>query len=196
MRATPRVDAYATSFVAPYIAFSAEGSAHVGQRCVYAAQCTSGACVAPIDAPSFLYCTLACASSADCPRAMQCAEVEGQKECLYPMPSPGALGASCRSASECVGGLCGRADASSSSVCTLLCFPDDVSPCPRGFTCRPTHDDASINGCFAPATLPGAPSGGCRIDSSSTSSSTDVWSAFLGLVLAAMARRVRGAFGR
>jgi len=129
-----RVDAFLSDFIAPTMAAFADGSAPVGARCLFPEQCAGGAaaCITAPDDANVTYCTASCAASTDCPAGMQCVSVNGAgSQCRYPAPTPGALGAPCASASDCVDATC-----TSTGVCAVRCVPTSGTACPSGFECN------------------------------------------------------------
>src|SRR5262249_24760765 len=96
-----RVDPFVESFIAPFIAHSAEGSAEMGDRCYYTENCVSELCMPAQDDPRINYCSRACLSNTDCPLGMTCGATNGALRCLLSTPTPGSLGASCTSDAEC-----------------------------------------------------------------------------------------------
>lgn len=136
-----RIDAERASFVDPYLAATAPGTASVGDACLYDGQCSDGPCLVTHDDPELAFCSHACEHDADCPAAMQCA-ADG---CRYPEPSPGALGAPCQADSDCTTDVC------LAQVCTRACGAD--ATCPARFTCGGPEEGY----CFA------ASGGGCAV---------------------------------
>jgi len=134
-----RIDAAQQSFVAPYLAATAPGTAATGAACLYDGECALGACLGAKDDPALFFCTQPCSHDSDCPASMTCAS-DG---CRYPVPSPGALGSSCNANAECTTGVCRLA------VCTQSCLNDT---CPAGYECRGTGLERD---CFV------EPEGGC-----------------------------------
>ena len=121
-----RVDAYA-SFIAPWLAATAEGAAGPGDRCWYDANCaaTGGACTAALDDATLSFCAPACGASNSCPTGLQClADSAGNGLCRHPAPSPGAPGAACSDDSDCADGSCLAPSAGGGRVCAVECFPD------------------------------------------------------------------------
>ena len=124
-----RVDVQTASFIQPYLDAVAAQSLAVGARCFFDEECASGSCLLAPDDSLRWFCSQACRSSGDCPKAMTCAA----GACSYKAPSPGAIGATCPQASDCASGLC------DAEVCTQSCTPTQSS-CPSGFECRNTSD--------------------------------------------------------
>lgn len=137
-----RIDAAQQSFVAPYLAATAPGTAATGAACLYEGECAHGACLAAKDDPALAFCTQPCSHDSDCPATMTCAS-DG---CRYPVPSPGALGSPCTADAACTTGMC-RQD-----VCTRSCLNE---ACPAGYECSGSGLELA---CFA---KPGAGCGGC-----------------------------------
>ncbi len=134
-----RVDAFAASFLQPTMAMFAPGSAAAGARCFFPEQCAAGAsdCLVAPDDPSLTYCTKACQKTPDCPKGMSCvAGSGGASQCQFPVPTPGAYGATCSSDTDCIEGNC-TAAGSAAGICALRCDP--VTPmCPVDFACTNT----------------------------------------------------------
>ena len=144
-----RLDAYANHFIDSYFS---EASRHVvepGARCYADDNCALGRCFRPEDAPRRGYCAPSCREESECPRGMRCDARTGA--CLHPTPSPGAIGAACELPWDCGRGVCGRAEASGPSRCSLSCLGSDIA-CPENFACRPnlfaTAETATRNACF------------------------------------------------
>ena len=119
-----RVDGFA-DFIASYVAATGEGTAKVGDRCFYARQCAAGNCIAASDDPTITYCAPTCDGSAGCPSTMTCSD--GQ--CRYPTPTPGAIGSTCTTQSDCA-----STDCNAKHVCSKRCVSSDE--CPSGFDCE------------------------------------------------------------
>lgn len=119
-----RVDVAQADFIQPYLASIAAGSASTGDRCYFDEQCAGGPCLQATDEPKRFWCAQPCRTRGDCPAAMVCA-ADG---CRYPVPSPGALGATCAQASDCVSGICNV------GACTRACVPTGMD-CPAGYEC-------------------------------------------------------------
>jgi hypothetical protein len=149
-----RSDAY-TAFIAPYVAAAAEGTAAAGARCLYAGHCADGMeCAAALDEPRLSFCAPACAAGGACAAGLDC--VSGL--CRHLSPSPGALGAPCQSADECLDGVCAAPDGDAARVCTRTCFSDLAGFCPSGYACLPAGGGNGAQACFTSV----APmSGGC-----------------------------------
>jgi len=134
-----RIDAAQQSFVAPYLAATAPGTAATGAACLYDGECANGACLETKDDPDLYFCTQPCTHDSDCPASMTCAS-DG---CRYPVPSPGALGSPCTGDATCTTGMCRQ------MVCTRGCLND---ACPAGYECTGSGLEVA---CFA------KPEGGC-----------------------------------
>ncbi len=145
-----RVDAY-LDFIRPYVSATAEGAAAVGARCFYAANCASGQCLAPPDAPDVQYCTAPCGGDGDCPAAMKCVA----SSCRHPLPSPGALGGACAEDLDCEkNSLCAEA-MGGARACAVACDAGARAACPSGFSCAADAAHAPNSACFA------RPASGC-----------------------------------
>ncbi len=159
-----RVDAFTASFLQPTMAMFAPGSAAAGARCFFPEQCTGGAsdCLVAPDDPGLRYCTQACQKSPDCPKGMSCVAVSGgASQCQFPVPTPGAYGATCSSDTDCIEGNC-TAAGSAAGICALRCDP--VTPmCPVDFACTNTSgiDYFCIGQPAPPASKGGG--GGCAL---------------------------------
>jgi hypothetical protein len=163
-----RIDAQWDTFVAPLIEHIEATAEPIGAPCLSDGNCESGICLTPADAPSFPYCSRPCADGDGCPEGLECRESEGDlARCLFPPPSPGALGAPCNGDDDCELGLCVAFDEDAPRVCSALCF-SSADECPAATECQPStarHPDGkSIWGC-----APGrdvndfAPRGGCTV---------------------------------
>ncbi len=148
-----RVDAARDSFILPYLAATAGGTAATGDPCFYDGHCAEGTCRQATDDLLLSFCTRPCDGEGDCPSAMTCTS----HECRYPMPSPGALGSSCAADRACTSDDCYRPD-DDDGTCTRSCFGDPHS-CPAGFAC--TAVDTLVNLC-----LPADDGCGCRSSTS------------------------------
>lgn len=154
-----RVDVHA-GFVQSFIDATAIGAAGLGKRCYDDANCGSGVCAFPSDAPSVGYCTTSCGGTDECPLAMQCQAQPAGRQCRFDMPSPGSLATSCATDGDCHSRLCAQAAPASSPVCAARCF--EVSAiCPEGFACGPTVAPGQW-ACFAAPRSPDA-GGGCEV---------------------------------
>jgi hypothetical protein len=179
-----RVDAFVASFLQPTMAMFTPGSAAAGARCFFPEQCAGGAsdCLVASDDPALTYCTQACQTSPDCPKGMSCVAVSGgASQCQFPVPTPGAYGATCSSDTDCIQGNC-TATGSTAGVCALRCDP--VTPmCPPDFACTNTAgiDYFCIGQPPPPASKSG---GGCALGPSPAGA---VFSWLAGAALAAVA---------
>jgi hypothetical protein len=122
-----RVDAFQASFIQPYLNAIAPGTAHAGARCLYPEQCAAGTCTVAADDADVAYCAPSCVSGSSCPARMSCDA--SRSVCVYPAPSPGALGAPCASAEDCSGSEC-----TTLGVCSVRCVVA-TGDCPAGFEC-------------------------------------------------------------
>lgn len=173
-----RVDAYAADFVRPYVERTSPGAAALGDRCWYDANCATGTCRFPADAPEVGYCTQACAQDADCAGGMACTG----GACAYPAPSPGAAGAGCDRDRDCGARLCALDERSGERTCATACSLIGAA-CPSGSTC------VDVDGATRSVCLPDAPtSGGCRAGGE-TPPGAGLGLAILGLTLGWSARR-------
>ena len=178
-----RVDAYA-SFVQPWLQATAEASAGPGDRCWYPANCapSAGECAAALDDPTLSFCAPPCGSDGSCPAGLQClAASDGSSLCRHAPPSPGALGATCQVASDCVGGSCLAPASGGGSVCATACFSGLPGFCASGYDCSAIAGDGGQSACFVPAAPPGSHGGGCRVGAGSVPASGE----FVALLLAA-----------
>ncbi len=149
-----RVDAYA-SFIAPWLAATADGAAGAGDRCFYAAHCapSAGECARALDDATLSFCAPACDANDACPAGLRClAGADARKLCRHAPPSPGTVGASCHDASECVGAKCVAPASGGGAVCTATCFPDLPGFCATGARCSAVAGEAGQFACFAPET--------------------------------------------
>ena len=156
-----RVDAYADTFIAPFLAATAEGAAGAGDRCWYAENCATGECAPALDDPSLSFCAPAC--DGGCPAGLAClAGSDGRKLCRHAPPSPGATGAACASDDACNAGHCVARTSGGATVCAPECFVDLPGFCGDGFECAPVAGSGSQAACFARArgcAFAGAPDG-------------------------------------
>jgi secreted trypsin-like serine protease len=129
-----RVDAFVTSFIEPYLGSVGPDTAGAGARCLYPEQCSEGACVTASDDANIMYCAPTCSNGTTCPAKTTCTSAGDGSRCLYPLPTPGALGSSCSSATDCVGSEC-----IPEGVCSIPCVSGD-GDCPSGFECVNTSD--------------------------------------------------------
>jgi hypothetical protein len=142
------VDAYATDLLDR---FALVDAVPAGGRCLFDGNCESGHCIAPPDAPKIAYCDGACSAPTDCPSLMMCERAEVGSRCRYPEPSPGAMGTSCTSATDCNFAVCAHSSAAAASLCTTACFPNDNDACPAGFDCLTNPEVSGAFACFPPA---------------------------------------------
>ena len=152
-----RVDAYA-SFIATAMASYGDGTAHVGDRCLFPERCPGGAdfCFVP-DQADAAYCTAVCQDDGACPKGMSCTAAGSGSQCRWPVPTPGALGATCSSDTECIDGQC-----TSLNVCGLRCVPVGEDPCPGTNVC--TNTDGIEFFCLpGPAQSTSSGSSGCSL---------------------------------
>lgn len=143
-----RVDPFASTFIEPFVAETADGAAATGERCYHDGNCADGPCVFVDPDPRARYCSAPCDGDAACPDAMICDD----GACRYDGPSPGTPGWPCETALDCASGSClapADPDDGDVRVCATAC------PCPDGLECRASATGADA--CFAPAT----PEGGC-----------------------------------
>ncbi|HEY6461758.1 MAG TPA: trypsin-like serine protease, partial [Polyangiaceae bacterium] len=127
-----RVDAVAADFVTPTLAALGDGTSAPGQRCLYPEQCAAGAgaCITADDDPDVHYCTTGCAFDADCPHGMLCvATADLRTRCVYPFPTPGAIGAPCSGDGDCAEGTC-----TSAGACGMPCVSGGAA-CPGASQC-------------------------------------------------------------
>jgi len=148
-----RVDVARETFIAPYLAATAPGTAATGDPCFYEGHCTEGTCRHAADDPLLSFCTRPCDADRDCPAAMTCAA----GECRYPLPSPGALGSSCTGDGDCTSDDCYRPDGSE-GTCTRSCLGKPDS-CPAGFEC--VAIDTFVNDCLPKSAGCGCTAGAC-----------------------------------
>jgi secreted trypsin-like serine protease len=127
-----RVDAFDAAFIQPYLSSIAQGTAQPGARCLYPEQCAASACVVAADDPNLAYCAPMCTTSASCPASTTCTPDDGGSVCLYPLPTPGAIGSSCAQPTDCVGSTCIPA-----GICSVRCVSGGTD-CPSGFDCENT----------------------------------------------------------
>jgi hypothetical protein len=181
-----RVDAFDASFVAPYLAATAEGAAQAGDRCWYAENCApgAGACFPAVDDAARSFCSPPCGAGDACPAGLAClADGAGARLCRHAPPSPGAAGAPCADASQCTDGLCVARAGSASPVCARRCFPDLPGMCAAGSSCVATSEGAGAAACFS-----SAPSG-CSAVPRSGADASSLASLLLALLLVARALR-------
>ncbi|MBX3246227.1 MAG: S1 family peptidase [Myxococcales bacterium] len=144
-RAT-RVDAHVDGFLRPWLDAWAPGAVSLGGACLYDMHCESARCVAAFDDPSLRFCAAPCAAARDCAAPLVCEEAL----CRHPLPSPGALGATCDGDLACARGECLEDE----QVCSVRCVTGR-GDCPAGFECA--HLGGTRFYCLAAPT----PSRGC-----------------------------------
>ncbi len=132
-----RVDVAMASFIAPYLASTAAGSATLGQRCYHDEQCSGGPCLVAVDEPRLSFCGKPCTGARDCAAPLECSA----EFCRPETPSPGALGAACTLPGDCVSATCYIAAGASKGVCSRRCVAVG-NDCPATFTCRNTANTA------------------------------------------------------
>ena len=150
-----RVDAVTADFIVPTMAALGQGTVPDGGACMYDEQCAGGGpCVVAPDDANVRYCTSRCNLGEDCPAGMVCTDVgDFASQCRYPLPSPGAIGASCSSDADCVDAPC-----ADNGVCAIACSPVDGT-CPAGYAC--TFTGGIDFSCLAPPPTGGG--GGCAL---------------------------------
>jgi V8-like Glu-specific endopeptidase len=176
-----RVDVFAGELVDPYIAdrdapdCAGGGACRAGclpkdpdcaprphgERCVDGAECAGGVCLPAPDDASVRYCTGLCSGAADCAPGMGCVDASGgQRVCVYPAPTPRALGAACAGDLDCASLECLalEGDDEAPARCVRYCTPDSQARgCPAGFHCAAVPGDEH-------ACLPGdGDGGGCAV---------------------------------
>ena len=114
------------AFIDEYIADTAAHTRDLGEWCLYDQHCTSDACIAALDDPAVHYCSRECTRDDDCTDGMTCED----SQCRHPAPTPGALGAPCRTDDDCIHGAC-----ESGGYCTVRCV-SAAADCPVRFTCE------------------------------------------------------------
>lgn len=152
-------------FVRGFVARMTDGAAKDGEPCYFAEHCGGAACLTAVDDPAIHYCGRSCAADADCPASMRCTS----GSCRYPLPTPGAIGASCASDDACTSGFCAK-----EGTCSRSCVAD--GDCPSGFVCSL----AAIPAYCAPAEPPRASGGSCALGAPRAH---DDWSLVLLLLL-------------
>jgi uncharacterized protein (TIGR03382 family) len=152
-----RVDVHA-DFVTDIVARTAPRAGAAGDRCWYPQNCANSACLPAVDEPRWSFCAPRC-SDGHCPGDLECMTIDGVARCHHPLPSPGAEGSSCATATDCAGELCLAPADDDRDVCTQRCFSDLPGfDCPSGESCRKAADGGEA--CFAP------PDDGCGCQSS------------------------------
>ena len=188
-----RVDAYAASFVTPWLAATAEGAAGPGDRCWYAANCAAGAgeCAPALDDASLSFCAPSCAGG--CPAGLAClAGGDGRELCRHAPPSPGATGAACSDDGACNAGHCVARAGSATTVCAPTCFAELPGFCGAGFECAAVAGGGAQSACFA------ARGGGCAFAAAARSEGNGNGRAtiFVALVISAGAAARRRRWSR
>jgi V8-like Glu-specific endopeptidase len=105
----------------------------LGEACGGDDECEFARCQAAVDDPRLRYCTEECDPEfpLDCQGGMECADPDGAgARCLWPGPTPGALGSTCGIGSDCRSGLC------EAGVCVEPCDQVAGGVCPAPFECR------------------------------------------------------------
>ncbi len=148
-----RVDAFDSAFIQPYLSSIAPGTAQPGARCLYPGQCAASECVVAADDPNLAYCSPSCTTSSTCPAGTTCTPGDGGSRCLYPLPTPGAIGSSCKQPADCVGSTC----VAQMGVCSVRCVSGGTD-CPVGFDCENTSGIDFY--CIATPPPPAAKTGG------------------------------------
>ncbi len=120
-----RVDTHLESFIEPFLAATAPGSAALGEPCVYDQQCEGGRCIQALDEPSLRFCSRPCAGDDDCVAPLVCEDAL----CRFRLPSPGATGSPCGSDGDCLRGEC-----LDEGVCSVRCV-SGRGDCPDGYEC-------------------------------------------------------------
>lgn len=127
----------------------------VGDACSDPAECDFRLCQAGLDDPRVEYCSVPCdpADPGDtCLDGMACQDPDGQgTRCVWPGPTPGALGSSCGLGSQCRSGLC------EDGICVEPCDQVAGGSCPAPYECR-SSDVSDVDVC-GPARA--GDSGGC-----------------------------------
>jgi len=153
----------------------------VGEACSDASECEFQICQPGLDDPRVEYCSRSCEPDGPpvCLDGMECADPDGEgTRCVWPGPTPGALGSSCGVGESCRSGLC------EDGVCVELCSEVAGGSCPAPYECR--GSDLTDEDVCGPAVEDG---GGCGCRSGGRPSS-----AAIGLLLLAWisARRRSG----
>ena len=106
----------------------------VGDACSDPGECDFRLCQAGLDDPRVEYCSEPCdpADPGDtCLDGMVCQDPDGQgMRCVWPGPTPGALGSSCGLDAQCRSGLC------EAGVCVERCDQVAGGSCPAPYQCR------------------------------------------------------------
>ena len=151
-----RVDVFADTFVAPWVAATADGAAGAGDRCWYAENCAAGAgeCAAALDDATLSFCAPPC--DGGCPGGLAClADSDGRRLCRHSPPSPGAAGARCGDDGDCNGTHCVARTSGEPTVCAQSCFTDLPGFCGGELECAAIAGGNGAAACFA------KPRGGC-----------------------------------
>ena len=175
-----RVDTYLHDFIEPYLRAVAPGGTPSGERCFFDEQCEHGVCLSAADEPRIRYCSGGCSRDKDCPQGMVCGEAMGTRLCVWPEPTPGALGSACNDPSECVDEC-----VSAWGLCSVRCVPVGEEACPQGYVCMEVGQTTSYY-CWPVAEAPGC--GACRVDLAAR------WRGSTGLSLAGVALGVLAGF--
>jgi len=105
----------------------------VGEACGDAAECEFQICQAGLDDPRVEYCSRSCEPDglSVCLDGMECADPDGEgTRCVWPGPTPGALGSSCGLGENCRSGLC------EDGTCVEPCGDVAGGECPAPYECR------------------------------------------------------------
>jgi hypothetical protein len=179
-----RVDFFADTFIAPWVAATAEGAAAAGDRCWYAENCAAGAgeCAVALDDSTLSFCAPAC--DGGCPAGLAClAGGDGRRLCRHAPPSPSAPGARCGGDGDCNGTLCVARKSGEPTICAQSCFTDLPGFCGSEFQCAPIANGNGAAACFA------KPRGGCAFAGSPDGDASAL--AIMAVLLFAIARRRR-----
>lgn len=129
----------------------------VGEQCGEAAECEFLICQPGLDDPRVEYCSRPCDPDGVlvCLAGMECSDPDGQgTRCVWPGPTPGALGSTCGLGESCRSGLC------EDGVCVEPCSQVAGGSCPAPYECRasdladedvcgPARDEGGGCGCRA-----------------------------------------------
>lgn len=151
------------SSIAPHLAFvsagqawAADGSRQLGERCLDGQHCASSICALALDDWGLQLCSRLCQDASDCPEPMLCDTTPGRApHCRFPLPTPGALEASCTRDADCRTGRCRGA------VCRTRCFGN--GDCSHESTCEADAPPSTESSCRSPRTV----YGGCRVGGAS-----------------------------
>lgn len=104
----------------------------LGAGCADADDCESRLCLEATDDPRVRYCSAPCDPSraGDCLSGMVC-EDGAAPRCVWPEPTPGALGAACGLDGDCRSGIC------EDGLCVEPCDQVAGGVCPAPLVCRP-----------------------------------------------------------